>query len=337
MNIFITGGTGYIGREVTRRLLERGDRVTILTRDKDKVRSDVMDKVTCLEGDIADRASIERLDIKSLNVEIVIHLAASLDYFGERSSLFRTNVLGTENILRLSIDNGVNKFICASSIEAMGPVIKDEIPADETCACRPISSYGVSKLEAERLVRKISEEAKLDTVILRLTNVYGPDSRAFIEPIANAILRRDKLFTNLVIYSGHYLHPLYISDAAMAFLRACETIDGRETYIIGGEEYLEIGLLFTLVGSFLPFKLGAYKGKKGILDEIYLRLRTNFRRHRRKADLLSYFMAGEYERVHRAYAIGKAKKELDYSPKVDLKQGVEKTLQWLRDEGLLKL
>ncbi|MBN1871168.1 MAG: NAD(P)-dependent oxidoreductase [Candidatus Omnitrophica bacterium] len=337
MNIFITGGTGYIGGEVTRRLLDEDHGVTIFTRDKVKLSGEVADKVKCIEGDIADSACVSRLDLKSLGIDIVIHLAASLDYFGDMKSLFKVNVLGTENILKVSLANGVNKFILASSIEAMGLVKRDDMPASEVSACRPVSAYGASKLEAERLVRRIWEKGGLDATILRLANVYGPGSHALIEPIAKSILRRDELFIHLAFYNDRYIHPLYISDAGEAFIRACRSIKGLETYIIGGPEYVEIGTIFTLISSLLTSNVDRGGYKKDILEGIYLKLRIRLQRHRKKADLLSYFMTGEAERVHRAYSTEKAKKKLSYSPRVNIEDGVEKTLQWLRTEGLLTL
>jgi len=76
--------------------------------------------------------------------------------------------------------------------------------------------------------------------------------------------------------------------------------------------------------------------KRSIKDVLYLNLRKRIHRFCKKADLLTYFMSGEGRRIHRAYSIEKAKKELGYSPKVSLRNGVAKTIEWAKRKGLLK-
>lgn len=336
MNALVTGGTGFVGRAVVCTLLENGDKVRILTRNRKKVDSSVKGKVEVCEGDICDAVRLKRLRSKLKDIDVVLHLAASLDYFGKKEELSEVNVKGTENLLKLAVENRVRKFIFTSSIEAMDLVRKENIPADETLNCKPVSPYGESKLKAEKHVRRFAKEEGLNTTILRLGNVYGPGSPAFVVPIANAILKKDNLLRFLHVYGDRYLHLVYIDDVVDGVVKATQKVDGNGTYILAGEEYVTIETLFELIaeGLNVPVELSAEKRK--ITDNAYLNLRKRVHGFRKRADLLTYFAAGEGGRIHRAYSIEKAKKNLGYCPKVRLREGIVKTLEWAERQGLLK-
>lgn len=333
MKALITGSTGFIGKVLTVELLKRGNEVAILTREKRKLSNWTEKKLEIFEADICVPLSLGKLAFQKKNIDTIFHLAASLDYFGGKKELFRINVEGTSNLLNWAGENKIKKFILISSIEAMGTVEKENIPADETYICQPTSPYGESKLEAEKQIRRFAEKRELSTVILRLGNVYGPGSQAFILPIADAVLKKDKLLKFLPVFKDRYFHPVYIEDVVDGIVKAGEKSDTNGTYILAGEEYITIGDLFTLIAETLNMNLQIKE--RSIKDNVYLNFRKKIHQFHKKADLLTYFMAGEGERIHRAYSIEKAKSKLDYLPKVNLKEGISKTLQWAEREGLL--
>lgn len=335
MNTLITGGTGFIGSALVDKLVREGNNVTIITRDKKKVRNLLSVKVKVLEANICDSSALENLISRLQNIEIIFHLAAALDYFGDREELFQVNVEGTKNLLSLAAKSGIKKFIFISSVEAMGAIKKDSIPSNETFICKPISAYGESKLEAEKQVRKFAETSSLNITILRLGNVYGPESPAFIVPIANAILSKGELFKFLSVYRGYYLHPVYIDDVVGEIMKAGQKLNTSGTYILAGEEFVVIGKLFELVAQALGVTIDVKNKRKKLKDILYLNLRKEIYKFRKRADLLAYFIAGKGRHIHRAYSIEKAKKELGYFPKVSLKEGIAKTIEWAKEEGLL--
>lgn len=338
MNALVTGGTGFIGRIVVCRLLQNRHRVKIIARTKEKVDRAVKGKVKVCECNICDTARLERLRSELKDVDVIFHLAASLDYFGKKEELFQVNVKGTENLLKLAQENKARKFIFTSSIEAMGLIRKKNIPVDETFSCKPVSPYGESKLEAEKQVRRFAKEGRnLDTVILRLGNVYGPGSPAFIVPIANAILKKDNLLRFLHVYRDRYLHLVYIDDVVDGIVKAAQETDVSGIYILAGEQYITIGRLFGLIAGGLNTPVDLLRtDKRKIIDNAYLNLRKMVQRFRKRADLLTYFVAGESDRIHRAYSIEKAKRNLGYRPKIRLREGITKTLEWAERQGLLK-
>lgn len=336
MNALISGGTGFIGNELIKKLLKNTEKITALTRDRTNLNKSLEKKITVYEADVCNLASLERLARVLEKTEVIFHLAASLDYFGKKEELFLVNVKGTENLLKLAEENRVRKFIFTSSIEAMGLIRKENAPADETFSCRPVSPYGESKLEAEKQVRMFAKEEGLNTVILRLGNVYGPGSPAFIVPIANAILKKDNLLRFLHVYGDRYLHLVYIDDVVDGIIKAAQKTDVSGIYILAGEQYITVGRLFGLIAGGLNTPVDLRTNKRKITDDVYLNLRKRIQRLRKRADLLTYFIAGEGDRIHRAYSIEKAKNSLGYSPKVSLKNGIVKTLEWAERQGLLK-
>ncbi len=331
MNILVTGGTGFIGMALAIRLLKDRHKVTILTRDEKKVSSSLNGKVNVLEIDISDQASLERLDAGLQQVDAIFHLAASLDYFGDRNKLYNANVEGTINLLRLGIKNRIKKFIFTSSIEAMGTVEDNEIPADEESVCRPVSPYGGSKLAAERKVIEIAEERDLDISIFRLGNVYGPGSFSFIIPVAKAIIENGDLLKYLSFYGNRYIHPVYIEDVVEGILRMLQ-INENGVFILAGMNYITISELFGLVSENLGLIIKHVEGS--LADRVCINLRTFCQKRQNRADLITYFLAGKGRKIHRAYSIEKAKKELGYVPKTNLRDGIAKTLKWANQEGL---
>lgn len=331
MNVLITGGTGFIGRALIDKLLKGGHNVKILSRYLSKVDSSLNDKVDVLESDIEDLASLENLKPKLQSIDIIFHLAASLDYYGDRKSLFDTNVLGTINLLNWAEKNGIRKIVFTSSIEAMGMVKSEDIPADENYICKPVSTYGVSKLEAEKQVNSFAKEKRISAVILRLGNVYGPGSQTFILSIIDSIFEKDKLQKYFDVIKDRYLHPVYIEDVVDGIVDAAEESNINGTFILADNEYITAGALFNLITELLNVKLQIKK--RSFKDNMYLKFRKRIYQFGRRADFLTYLMAGEGQAIHRAYSIEKARRELNYFPKVGLKEGISKTLSWAKKEG----
>ncbi|MDI6642061.1 MAG: hypothetical protein QME68_07110, partial [Elusimicrobiota bacterium] len=107
-----------------------------------------------------------------------------------------------------------------------------------------------------------------------------------------------------------------------------------ETYIIAGEDYVNIGRVFELVSQVLNVNVNLL-AKKNPIDILFLNLRKKLYAFCKKADLITYFMAGNGKRIHRAYSIQKANKELNYFPQTSLEAGISKTIKWAKENGLL--
>ena len=187
-HILITGGAGFIGSHVTRRLLGRGERVTALDDfndfyDPSLKRTNAAefagrDDWRMVEGDIRDAALVERLFAES-RFDAVIHLAARA---GVRPSLAEpilyedVNCIGTLRLLEAARRHGPSNFVFASSSSVYG--INEKVPfAEDDPVDRPISPYATTKRAGELLCFNYSHLYGLRTSCLRFFTVYGPSQR----------------------------------------------------------------------------------------------------------------------------------------------------------------
>ena len=332
MRILLTGGTGFVGRHLTAQLLERGHTVIVVTRRRQRMNHSRSQKLIILEADLCERTAWWHRTPEMNDIDVLIHAAACLDYFGNRRRLHRVNVMGTFHALRSVVDiPGVKKIVFLSSIEAIGPVAETDIPADETARCAPVSPYGDSKLQAEKIIEQFGRERSIPYVILRLGNVYGPGGASFVLPIAEALTegRENVLIRHLPAYQSRYIHPVYIADSSRGIIAALESSAAAGTYILAGESYIKIQDLYRRIARQMHVEFNPDEGAPD--SQGYLQLRNRLRRLLNRADPLAYFTAACNARIHRAYSISKIRRELSFAPAISLDEGIMNALAWARD------
>lgn len=329
MRILLTGATGFIGKDLTVRLLERGHELTVVTRNGERVDALHRKRIRIVEADICDAAAMESTATKIDGVDVLIHAAACLNYYGNRRHLEQVNVRGTRNVLEaFGRSPRMKKIIFLSSVEAMGPVAEADVPGDETAGCHPVSPYGVTKRRAENVVVQFGQSLCIPGVIFRLGNVYGPGGSAFIESIAAALREgpQSALRRYLPVYRDRFIHPVYISDASRGILRAVDEPAAEGIFHLAGPEYLRAGELFNRVAEGMGAKFPA--GECVSFSRLALRLRNWLRKLTNRADWLSYVTASRGSRVHRAYSTARIRNELGYIPEVAMEEGITNTLSW---------
>ncbi|MFN8223042.1 MAG: SDR family oxidoreductase [Gaiellales bacterium] len=173
--VLVTGGAGFIGSNLVRALLERGDEVRILDNFATGNRrnlDDVASEVEVVEGDLR---SYERVHTAVRGVDTVYHqgaLGSVPRSVQDPLTSTAVNVEGTLNVLLAARDEGVRRVVAASSSSVYGD--GGEFPRRETQAPNPISPYAVAKLAAERFCVSFHRVYGLETVALRYFNVFGP-------------------------------------------------------------------------------------------------------------------------------------------------------------------
>jgi UDP-glucose 4-epimerase len=176
VRVLVTGGGGFIGSNLVRALLERGDDVRVIDNFSTGNRANLADlagEVEVVEGELR---SYERVHAATRGVEVVFHQGALPSVPRSVQDPLTTgavNVEGTLNVLLAARDEGVRRVVFASSSSVYGN--SDELPRVETQNPDPISPYGVSKLAAERYCVSFSRVYPLETVALRYFNVFGPN------------------------------------------------------------------------------------------------------------------------------------------------------------------
>ena len=167
MRIFVTGGAGFIGIHLCKKLALLHE-VTVYDNfsNSNKENFPTIEHVTLIVGDILDNS---KLFNSMKNHDLVIHLAAKTDVINSVNNpddTFETNVKGTQNILDSCNFNNISKIIAISS----AAIYKNSVNSvDEASTAKPLSPYGQSKLDMENIIIK----SKINYNILRLFNVYG--------------------------------------------------------------------------------------------------------------------------------------------------------------------
>ena len=174
MKVLVTGGGGFIGSNVVRALLERGDDVRVLDNFSTGSRRNLAGlDVEVVEGELR---SYERVHNAVRGTEVVFHLGALGSVprsVQDPLTSSAVNVEGTLNVQLAARDEGVRRVVFASSSSIYGN--QSELPLRETMAPDPISPYGVAKLAAERYCVSFSRVYdSFETVVLRYFNVFGP-------------------------------------------------------------------------------------------------------------------------------------------------------------------
>jgi UDP-glucose 4-epimerase len=169
----VTGGAGFIGSHLTRRLLEAGRRVTVIDNLSVGRRQVVPAGARFVHGDIRDEAALRDA---LTGVDCVFHLAAQVTIRGSFDRFYEdldTNVMGTACLLR-TIDPAAVKWFTLASSMAVYADAATAAPIDETHPTQPLSPYGVGKLAAEGVSRQILEARGIPFTALRYFNTFGP-------------------------------------------------------------------------------------------------------------------------------------------------------------------
>lgn len=328
MKVLVTGGTGFIGRHLIGRLLERGDEIRCLARSEDsELRGGGVEVV---RGDITKPSTIRGVAEGS---EVIYHLAAVGHVGASTNSAYqnyrRINVTGLGNIVEEIIKSPtMRKLVHFSSTAAMGLI---EGRADESTVCRPETPYQRTKYEAEQLLRRKFLSDGLPVVILRPSMVYGPGDNG-TDFLSMCRLVKKGRFPVSTSHDG--LTPLvYVDDAVQAALLAGDRGEIGETYIITSERSHTIREMVDTISD----ALGVAKGGIGVPNwtmEVAavtseLLSRTTgappVLTRRRLRSILA----------DRSFDITKAVERLGYAPRVSLRDGVERSIEWYKRNGML--
>ena len=327
MRILVTGGTGFTGKALVRRLLEMGHEVVALDYKEGYKTRELRDLgAEVVLGSVTDPAAVRR---SMAGAEVVHHVAAAFREMDQPESFYYdVNVGGTRNVFQAALDLGVRKVVYCSTCGVHGNV--DHPPGGEDAPIQPADYYQRTKYEGELVAREYAVRG-LQVTTLRPAAIYGPgDPERFF-----LIFRRVAKGTFPMFGNGKtYYHPLYIDNLVDAFVLAMEPGKGeRQAYLIADEQYLEIEDLVRRVGKALDVdvKIPHYPvwpvvAAGHVCEKLCRPLGITPPLFPRRVD---------WYRQNRAFRIDKAKQDLGYRPRVGIDEGLRRTAQWYQHEGLL--
>lgn len=328
MRVLVTGATGFLGSHVAEMLAQQGHSVVALVRRTSNTKFlSSLKGVELAHGAVEDAPSV-RAAMKG--VDAVIHSAGLVKARNE-AEFFKINADGTTILLDAAkeVAPDLKRFVYVSSLAAVGPS-DDGKPVPSSCAPRPVTHYGRSKLEGER--RALAEKDKLPVVVLRPPMIYGPrdqESFAFFQSVSRRFLP----------YLGdgkNTMSVIYATDAASACINALESeaAVGNTYFIDDGEVYVWKDMLaeieralarpaFLRMGvPFAVFKAAA------MASEIGGRLSG-------KAVMLTRDKINELSAPHWVCDSSDTRRDLGWVPKVQWPEGVRRSVDWYRANGWL--
>ena len=177
MNVLVTGGAGFIGSHLVRQLLDAKHQVTVL----DNVSTGTWQHLpqgketcTCWEMDIRDKAAREKIEQAKFDVIVQLAGQTMVDVSIKDPEFDASeNIMGTINVLEAARNSGVKRIIFASTAAAYGDVTEDRLPIREEETLAPMSFYGLTKVAVEKYLKLYHDLYGLDYVALRFANVYG--------------------------------------------------------------------------------------------------------------------------------------------------------------------
>jgi UDP-glucose 4-epimerase len=303
----VTGGAGFIGSALTDYLLERDVEVTVLDNFSLGSKSNLASSHKNLKVVNADVCNQKQIEPFIKQADIVFDFAAIVGVEIATKlplEVLDTNIESARSVLQASLDSNVKKIVFTSSSEVYGNSMADSVTEDMPLS--PISPYGVSKIVGENYLKAYWEKYGLKSSIVRYFNVYGPkQSTKPLSFVVPSFIYRALHHEPLKIYGsgGQTRDCTYISDAVEGTYQVAER--GREEatpYNICTNVETSITDLAELVCSTI-----------GNGCEISYTGRRTFDIARRRGDF------------------SKAQKEVGYKPKVELKEGVRRTVEYYRN------
>jgi dihydroflavonol-4-reductase len=326
LKALVTGANGFVGSHLVEGLLSRGYRVTSQVRKTGNLRWLSGLNVEYVYADISDKDSLKSV---FKDVDFVFHVAG-LTKAKSEEEYFRANYQGTKNLVEVCVEDNpqIKRFIYISSQAAVGPG-KDEKPLDETSPCNPITDYGKSKLEGERMVLDYS--SKLPVTVIRPPAVYGPrdtDILGFFK-VAN------KGFKTLFGKGESYISLCYVEDLINGIILASENPKAiGEIYFIADDQVYSWREAFGIIAKILDKKLVTLRIPIAFLFILAFASENIFKLFGKPA-LLNVQKAREITRKYWLCDISKAKRELGFSPRYNLDEGAKKTMRWYKEKGWL--
>jgi len=277
-------------------------------------------------GDVRDPAA---LAAATADVDVVYHIAAIYRQAGLPDATYRAvNATAVQQIIEAAARGRVRRVVHCSTVGVHGDV--EHPPANEDAPLKPGDIYQITKLEGERLAVEAAARLGIEVTIARPTGIYGPGDRRLLRLFRGVARRRW-----VTLGSGEiYYHLTFIDDLVEGFHRCgTQPAAANRTYILAGGEVTTLNALVALVaeGAGVPvparhLPVWPFRAAGAACEAVCAPLGLEPPIYRRRVDFFT---------KSRAFDITRARTEIGFAPRVGLREGIRRTLDWYRNEGWL--
>jgi nucleoside-diphosphate-sugar epimerase len=335
MNISITGATGFIGGKLVRKLSKENHKIKCLVRKTSNLKNLEDLDAEIVYGDLGDLGSFQKLIDSS---QMVFHLAAFVSDWGKKQDFFKYNFEATKHLLDESGKQGVSKFIYLSTSSVLWRSdfwdVHKIVDIDESYPYPDSYNdyYNESKSEAEKLVLSYNDMGGLKTTVIRPSGVWGAGDTVILPRIIRAAQK------GFLIPAGDgkgLVSPCHVNNLIEGTLLAAKTesASGNIYFINDGNRINHIEFIKMLLnaagiswspGFFIPYKLGY--SIASLIELMHKLFGIN------KPPVISRFAVAAIA-GSRTYSIEKAKKDLGYTPQMEIEQGLKELSGWVDSLG----
>lgn len=331
MRLLVTGGTGFIGSHLAEQGRRLGAEVVVLgltDRPEERANAGLLQRqgVEVVPGSITDAELCGRA---ARGATHVFHLAVAMREGARSDEFFESiNLDGTRHLLEASANGGVRRFVYCSTIGIYGHRAPGITHEDSPLA--PGNIYERTKVAAERLVREFGAQRSLPYTILRPADVYGPRDQRLLKLFKGVGAGRFPLFGG----GTGRRHMIYVDDVVSGFFRACERDAALgESFILAGPRACTLRELIAEVqaatgsrryGVRLPLR--PMLAASAVVEDVSRVLGVDPPIYRRRMDF--FWSDSEFDTT-------RARRALDWVPRVELPEGIRRTLEDYRSTGAL--
>ncbi|MGD0534532.1 MAG: NAD-dependent epimerase/dehydratase family protein [Methanoregula sp.] len=311
--IIVTGGAGFIGSHIARRLRDTGYDVVVVDNLVTGTCANLPEGVDFIQGDISKKSLIASLPDKG--VFAVLHLAAqsSGEISQEKPELdLKVNTLGTLQLLQWCAKHHVPRFMYASSMAIYGDVTYNPVP--ETQSCNPLSFYGISKLSSEQYIQHFSREG-LDTTCFRMFSVYGPGQnmtnmkQGMVSIFLAYLMNGEEIWVKGS--KDRFRDFIYIDDVVDVW---CSSLENKKTY----------GKIYNLA-----------TGQKTTVGDL-VRIETKMFGEDPEKYPIKFEGSTPADQFGLYADITFLKKDLSWKPRITLEKGLREMIAWVKKEYQVK-
>jgi nucleoside-diphosphate-sugar epimerase len=320
---FVTGGTGFLGRRIVRRLVERGDEVLVLARDPAKAAEAEGLGARIVRGDLAD---VDAFAHELAGCDVVYHAGARVVSHGDWSEFLNATVSATEKLIDASLAAGVKRFVHVSSlgifeIDHDGVTVTENTDYDHNPRLR--GNYTRSKIDADRIACAYARAGK-PVVVVRPGRIYGHDHPQ--QPLFFGRVKKRLGSWLIVVSKPSYLTPIaYVENAADAVVKAgtAAGVDGGIFNVIDDSELTQAEYFRALRGLDGCPRRVVYV-PVGIFVPALVAVDLLHRVVKRRPWPIAYQLLRSERNAH--YSTDAARTRLGWTPRVELAQALRETV-----------